>query len=92
MFRCLFCHNPDTWTLTNGIPVTARARRWRSCANIAHGLKTMRGGFTLCGGEPLMQHRFAVKLLAAAKEMGIHTALDTNGWYGDRLSPTRSSR
>src|SRR5690242_18047939 len=26
MWRCLYCHNPDTWTLTNGIPVTvARA-------------------------------------------------------------------
>src|SRR5262249_47558689 len=33
-----------------------------------------------------MQHRFAVKLLSAAKSMGIHTALDTNGYYGDRLS------
>ena len=33
-----------------------------------------------------MQHRFAVKLLAAAQAMGIHTALDTNGYYGDRLS------
>jgi pyruvate formate lyase activating enzyme len=32
-----------------------------------------------------MQHRFAVKLFAVAKSMGIHTALDTNGYYGDRL-------
>ena len=46
----------------------------------------MSGGFTLSGGEPLMQHRFAVKLFAAAKGMGIHTALDTNGYYGDRLT------
>ena len=45
----------------------------------------MAGGFTLSGGEALMQHRFAVKLFAAAPALGIHTALDTNGYYGDRL-------
>jgi pyruvate formate lyase activating enzyme len=33
-----------------------------------------------------MQARFAVKLFAAARAMGIHTALDTNGYYGDRLT------
>src|SRR5215471_7407817 len=22
MFRCLYCHNPDTWNMMNGIPVT----------------------------------------------------------------------
>jgi pyruvate formate lyase activating enzyme len=46
----------------------------------------MSGGFTLSGGEPLMQHRFAVKLLTAARALGIHTALDTNGHLGDRLT------
>jgi pyruvate formate lyase activating enzyme len=46
----------------------------------------MSGGFTLSGGEPLMQDRFAVKLLTAAKKMEIHTALDTNGSLGARLS------
>jgi len=84
-FRCLYCHNPDTWTLTNGIPVTVQKateelRRYR------HGLKLMSGGFTLSGGEPLMQDRFAVKLFAAARAMGIHTALDTNGYLGTRLA------
>ena len=39
-----------------------------------------------------MQHRFAVKLFAAAKAMGIHTALDTNGYYGDRLSDAELER
>ena len=46
----------------------------------------MKGGFTLSGGEPLMQHRFAAKLFRAAKELGIHTAIETNGFYGERLS------
>src|SRR4030095_804275 len=50
------------------------------------GLKTMSGGFTLSGGEPLMQHRFAAQLMAAAKRMDIHTTIETNGFLGDRLS------
>jgi len=33
-----------------------------------------------------MQLRFAVKLLTAARDLGIHTALDTNGFYGARLT------
>ena len=85
MWRCLYCHNPDTWTLTNGIPVTI-AKAVDELRKYKHGLKVMSGGFTLSGGEPLMQHRFAAKLFAAAKELAIHTALDTNGYYGDRLS------
>ena len=85
MFRCLYCHNPDTWTMSNGIPVTI-AKAVSELRKYRRGLKVMSGGFTLSGGEPLMQHRFAVKLLTAAKTMGIHTALDTNGIYGDRVS------
>jgi pyruvate formate lyase activating enzyme len=85
MWRCVFCHNPDTWTMSNGIPVTIE-RAKEELAKYRRGLKTMAGGFTLSGGEALMQDRFAVKLFAAARAMGIHTALDTNGYYGDRLS------
>ncbi len=85
MWRCLYCHNPDTWTMTNGIPVTI-ARATEELRKYRQGLKVMAGGFTLSGGEALMQHRFAVKILAAARGLGIHTALDTNGYYGDRLS------
>ncbi|HYV84881.1 MAG TPA: pyruvate formate-lyase-activating protein, partial [Patescibacteria group bacterium] len=85
MFRCQYCHNPDTWTLINGLPVPV-ARAVEELRKYRHGLKVMSGGFTLSGGEPLMQHRFAVKLLTAARAMGIHTALDTNGFYGDKLA------
>jgi pyruvate formate lyase activating enzyme len=85
MFRCLYCHNPDTWTMSNGVPVTI-ARATEELRKYRQGLKVMSGGFTLSGGEPLMQHRFAVKLMKAAKALGIHTALDSNGIYGDRLA------
>ncbi|HXV64001.1 MAG TPA: pyruvate formate-lyase-activating protein [Vicinamibacteria bacterium] len=84
-WRCLYCHNPDTWTMSNGIPVTV-ARATEELRKYRQGLKVMSGGFTLSGGEPLMQDRFAVKLFTAAKAMGIHTALDTNGSLGERLS------
>jgi len=85
MWRCVYCHNPDTWTMTNGmlVPVSRaleELRKYRS------GLQMMSGGFTLSGGEPLMQHRFAAKLFSGAQAMGVHTALDTNGYYGDSLS------
>ncbi len=85
MFRCQFCHNPDTWTLSNGIPVTFE-RAIEELRKYVNGLKVMGGGFTLSGGEPLMQHRFAARLLRGAKDLGVHTALETNGVYGERLS------
>jgi pyruvate formate lyase activating enzyme len=84
-FRCLYCHNPDTWKMKNGIPVTLD-RATEELGKYRAGLKIMSGGFTISGGEPLMQDRFAIKLFFAAKNMGIHTALDTNGSLGNRLS------
>jgi pyruvate formate lyase activating enzyme len=85
MWRCLYCHNPDTWTMNNGMPVTIDAAA-AELSKYRHGLKVMAGGFTLSGGEPLMQHRFVMKLTRAAREMGVHTAIETNGYYGSRLS------
>jgi pyruvate formate lyase activating enzyme len=85
MWRCRYCHNPDTWTMRNGYPISVKQaadelRKYR------HGLKIMSGGLTVSGGEPLMQHRFTLKLLQAAKAMDVHTTIETNGHYGDRLS------
>ena len=85
MWRCRYCHNPDTWTMSNGIPVTI-TKAIEELRKYRHGLKIMSGGLTISGGEPLMQHRFVTKLFAAASAMGIHTALDSNGYYGARLT------
>ena len=85
MWRCQYCHNPDTWTISNGLPVSV-AKATEELKKYRQGLKVMKGGFTLSGGEPLMQHRFAAKLMAAARGMGIHTTIETNGFYGDKLT------
>lgn len=84
-WRCLYCHNPDTWSMMNGMPVTIE-RAVEELAKYRYGLKIMSGGITLSGGEPLMQDRFVVRLLAAAKRMGVHTAIETNGHLGARLT------
>ena len=84
-FKCLYCHNPDTWNMMNGIPVPVE-KAIEELGKYRHGLKIMQGGFTISGGEPLMQDRFVMRMFTAAREMGIHTALDTNGFLGSRLS------
>lgn len=91
MLRCKFCHNPDTWTLTNGMPVSFD-QAVEELRKYANGLRVMGGGFTLSGGEPLMQHRFAARIFAAAKAMDIHTAIETNGYYGEKLSDEELGR
>jgi pyruvate formate lyase activating enzyme len=71
--------------MTNGIPVSI-AQASAQLSKYKRGLKSMAGGLTVSGGEPLMQHRFVLKLFAAARTMGVHVCLDTNGYYGDRVT------
>ncbi len=84
-FQCVYCHNPDTWKVTNGMPITL-GRAVEVVGQYRHGLRTMKGGLTVSGGEPLMQHRFVLKLCAAVQKLGVHTTLETNGYLGDRLT------
>ena len=85
MWRCQYCHNPDTWTMRNGIPVSV-GQALDELGKYRHGLKVMSGGVTMSGGEPLMQRRFIMKVLSGAKAMDIHTALETNGFLAAELS------
>jgi pyruvate formate lyase activating enzyme len=85
MWRCQYCHNPDTWTMRNGIPVSV-GQALEELRKYRHGLKVMAGGVTISGGEPLMQRHFVMKVLAGAKAMGIHTAIETNGFLGAELT------
>lgn len=83
--RCLYCHNPDTMEMRRGEPVLAdevlgRLARYRPI------FRTTGGGLTISGGEPLMQPAFVRRLLRGAKELGIHTAIDTSGFLGASCS------
>jgi len=84
-FRCVFCHNPDTWKVTNGTPVRV-SRAVEVVSQYRQGLRTMKGGLTISGGEPLLQYHFLSKLFPAVHERGIHTTLETNGYFGERLT------
>lgn len=75
--RCQFCHNPDTWDRNSGTPYEAGALLEKACKYRSYwGSK---GGITVSGGEPLLQIDFLTELFCKAKEMGIHTTLDTSG-------------
>jgi pyruvate formate lyase activating enzyme len=83
--RCLYCHNPDTMEMRRGHTVSAdeilgRLTRYKTVLNATGG------GLTVSGGEPLMQAPFTARLLAGARALGLHTALDTSGFLGDRCT------
>jgi len=83
--RCQYCQNPDTLRMRDGTPVAAdellaRVRRYLPV------FASTGGGLTLSGGEVLMQTAFATRILRGAKAMGVHTALDTSGFLGAKLS------
>lgn len=83
--RCQYCHNPDTWHKHNGKKYTLD-RIMREIGKYAKVLKISKGGLTISGGEPAMQPKFVAAVLRRAKEMGVHTCLDTSGRLGDNIS------
>ena len=75
--RCLYCHNPDTWTMDNSQEfdldyVVNEALKYK-------GYYKNGGGVTVSGGEPLLQIDFIINLFKRLKNDNIHTALDTSG-------------
>ena len=82
--RCLYCQNPDTWRLPDGIPTTLGEVTDR-IDHYAAVLKATHGGVTLSGGEPLLQHTFAGRIFRHCQSIGLHTALDTSGFLGARV-------
>jgi pyruvate formate lyase activating enzyme len=84
LLRCTYCHNPDTWHLKDGTYVSAQQVIDR-LGTFAAALRSLDGGLTISGGEPMVQLAFTRRILAAAKQMGLHTAIETSGFLGDRV-------
>ena len=84
LLRCTYCHNPDTWHLKDGtyVPVQQVLDR---LAGFAPALRAIDGGLTISGGEPMVQLDFTRRILAGAKKIGLHTAIETSGFLGDRV-------
>jgi pyruvate formate lyase activating enzyme len=83
--RCLYCQNPETWRMRDGHRTTVdelldEIGKYRRFIEVAGG------GFTVSGGEPLLQPAFVGELLHRAGELGLHTALDTSGYLGARAT------
>src|SRR5215831_2618587 len=84
LLRCTYCHNPDTWHLKDGTYVSAQQVLDR-LASFAVALRALDVGLTISGGEPMVQLAFTRRILAGAKKMGLHTAIETSGYLGDRV-------
>lgn len=76
--RCAYCHNPDTWAFDGGTEMTVAEimERYEGCKEFLRN-----GGLTVTGGEPLAQIEFVTELFKACKERGVHTCIDTSGFY-----------
>jgi pyruvate formate lyase activating enzyme len=79
--RCLYCHNPDTRHMHDGTPASS-ADIVEEIGTYAEFLRRAKGGVTISGGEPLVQPEFCAAVFRGAKNLGLHTALDTSGFLG----------
>lgn len=78
--RCKYCHNPDTWKLADATYEESAEFVFKEISRYKPFFRNG-GGMTMTGGEPLMQPKFAREVFRLCKEDGIHTAVDTSGFY-----------
>jgi pyruvate formate lyase activating enzyme len=78
LFRCLYCHNPDTWKMSSGREISID-EAVQEVAPYASFLR-FAGGVTVSGGEPLTQHAFVGELVKRLhRDLRLHTAIETQG-------------
>ncbi|WP_051264010.1 pyruvate formate-lyase-activating protein [Teredinibacter turnerae] len=83
-FRCLYCHNRDSWDLHAGSLYSVQ-EVIEQVLPFAGFLQSSNGGVTVSGGEALLQWEFLTLLFKQLKKLGFNTCLDTNGYVKDQL-------
>lgn len=78
--RCKYCHNPDTWNPNDCKIQQTPEQIVEEVIKYKNFFKN-NGGLTISGGEPFMQPEFVLEVCKLCKEQGIHTAVDTSGFY-----------
>lgn len=78
-FRCLFCHNPDTWAI-NGATEKTVDELVTDVLKYKEFYENSGGGVTVSGGEPLLQIPFLADFFKKLKAYNISTAMDTCGY------------
>lgn len=78
-FRCLFCHNPDTWEFKHTHPISPQEAFDRLIRFKPYWKDRGHGGITVSGGEPLAQLDFLLEFSEIVHQAGIHLTIDTSG-------------
>ena len=76
-FRCLFCHNPDTWEIDKNVVITPEEALKKLIRFKPYWKDN--GGITISGGEPLVQMDFLLEFCKLAKKEGINITIDSAG-------------
>lgn len=78
MFRCLYCHNPDTIPFERAQSKLMSADDILALANKQKDYFGKKGGITFSGGEPLIQAKELLPIVQKLKSEGFHVCIDTN--------------
>ena len=76
--RCIYCHNPDTWTTKTGKEYT-NEQILKKILRCKPYMKAGNGGVTFSGGEPLVQAEELIDLILQLREHEIGSCIDTAG-------------
>ena len=78
MFKCLYCHNPDTIPFENPSAKLMSADDILALANKQRGYFGKNGGITFSGWEPLIQAKELLPIVKKLKSEWYHICIDTN--------------